>query len=248
MIKRNESNCVYARVPNVNALSYRVVLQRLDVLACDLPRLSLRTSFVEADKDSQSLLQNHHDAVMAPSRGGSALSNDSHPPTDALRSNPTPGQAPASSPNSAEAKERHALKQEHSAASSVRQNLAYLWNPATVAATERPSRLRTRALLRSLRSIGIFIYWRLYRWAKYAIVGAVVGAVGSFAFAGTLATGVGAIIAPPGILASIAVGGIWWAARWGWNRAMHKRGKGRITAEPQVHPRVAEREPELVPW
>lgn len=79
-------------------------------------------------------------------------------------------------------------------------------------------------------------------------MGAVIGAVGSFAAAGTLATGVGAIIAPPGILASIAVGGIWWAARWGWNRATHKRGKGQATGERQVQPPVAEREPELVPW
>lgn len=189
---------------------------------------------------------------MAPSRGATAPSTTSEHPLETPSSKPTPGQAPSSSPDSSEAKQQHALKAERTASSDIKRNLSYLWNPAAASALERPSRLRTRALLRSLHSIGVFLYWRLYRWAKYAIVGAIVGAVGSFAFAGTMATGVGAIIAPTGIFASIAVGGVWWAARWAWGRATHKRERlgraGKVPHERQVHPSMAGKEPELVPW
>lgn len=149
-------------------------------------------------------------------------------------------------------RQTHALQQEHNATSTLRRNLSYLYNPGASTSTDRPARLRTRALLHSLRSIGIFLYWRAVRWAKYAAVGAVVGALGSFAFAGSLASGVGAVVAPTGVLASIAVGGVWWVGRWAWGRYVRRGGRGRevgkVMGERRVHPAVAGREPELVPW
>lgn len=147
-------------------------------------------------------------------------------------------------------KQAHALAAENRAKSSVRQNLSYLFNPST--STGPPARLRTRALLRVLHSVGVFLYWKAVRWAKYAIVGAVVGAIGSFAVAGSLASGVGFLVAPPGILASIAVGGVWYTAKFAWRRIQRRRNKtghtSEVPTEGQVHPRFVNKEPELVPW
>ncbi len=64
-----------------------------------------------------------------------------------------------------------------SALASAKHNFAYLYNPSSTA--HRPARIRTRALLRSLRYIGIFIFWRIVRYAKYALVGTLLAAVGT---------------------------------------------------------------------
>jgi hypothetical protein len=101
-----------------------------------------------------------------------------------------------------------------SALTSARKNLKYLWNPNSPTA---PERFRTRALLRSLRYLGIFIFWRIVRYAKYALAAAAVSAIGATAFGGA-ASGFGFILAPPGILASVGIGTIWMAGKYGFRK------------------------------
>lgn len=55
------------------------------------------------------------------------------------------------------------------------------------------------------------------RYAKYAIVGSIVAAVGATALGPVLGTAA-FVVAPPTIVASIGVGMCWGLARWGWRR------------------------------
>lgn len=112
-------------------------------------------------------------------------------------------------------------QQSNSALANARRNLNYLINPKTSAAGDRPARLWTRALLRSIRYISQVVLWRLVRWAKYAAIGAIVAAVGATAF-GAFASGVGWIIAPPSIGASIVAMSIWKVGGFAAQR-LHKR-------------------------
>ncbi|PNS21048.1 hypothetical protein CAC42_3385 [Sphaceloma murrayae] len=107
-----------------------------------------------------------------------------------------------------------------SALETTRRNAAYLINPSKSTA---PTRRRTRAILKTARYIGTFIFWRLVRYAKYAAVGAVTAAIAGTAI-GSFASGVGFILAPPGILAGAGVGLVWGLGKFGW-RTLARRVK-----------------------
>ena len=137
---------------------------------------------------------------MSPSRGAEAI-------------------RPLTSPSSHDVKldetEIKANERSSSALSSAKRNLRYLYDPESAKAIgARPGAFRTRALLRSLRYIGIFIFWRIVRYAKYALVGSVMAAIGASA----IGSGAAFVLAPPTILSSIGVGIIWAMGKWGFNR------------------------------
>ncbi|KAF2136899.1 uncharacterized protein K452DRAFT_116869 [Aplosporella prunicola CBS 121167] len=102
----------------------------------------------------------------------------------------------------------------------ARTNLAYLIDPSSNAG---PSRRRTRALLRSLRYTAIFVFWRLLRYAKYALVGAATAAVAGTAI-GSVVSGAAFVVAPTGILGGGAVGLLWGLGRVGW-RVLARRAR-----------------------
>jgi hypothetical protein len=114
-----------------------------------------------------------------------------------------------------------------SALASAKTNFAYLFNPKGT--THVPAHLRTRALLRTLRYVGIFIFWRIVRYAKYALVGTLVAAVGATAF-GSVISGAAFVVAPPSIAASVGIGLIWSVGKWGFR----KMGVGRKVQEGGV--------------
>jgi hypothetical protein len=134
-----------------------------------------------------------------------------------------------------------------SALALAKQNISFLYNPSST--TNAPARLRTRALLRSLHYIGVFIFWRIVRYAKYALVGSVIAAVGSTA----IGSGVAFFVAPPTLFASVGVGLIWAVGKWGFR----KMGVGERAAEGVVRSHEAtkldgswrtEQGPQAVPW
>lgn len=89
------------------------------------------------------------------------------------------------------------------ALASAMRNLLYLISPCT--STERPFRPHTRAFLRTLRYISIFVFWRVIRYAKYIAIAALAAAVGSTDLRG-VASGVGFLVAPPTLGVSISAG------------------------------------------
>lgn len=102
--------------------------------------------------------------------------------------------------------------------------IKYLYDPAH---GPQPSSLRTRSLLRSVRYLAIFIFWRVFRYAKYAAVGALTAAVASTAI-GSVLSGAAFVIAPTGIVGGAGAGLIWAMAKFGWRRAKARMdGKGR---------------------
>ena len=103
-----------------------------------------------------------------------------------------------------------------SALHSAKRNLHYLFAPDSPNAPH-PAHLRTRALLRSLRFIGIFIFWRIVRYAKYALVGSIIAAVGASALGG-LVGGAAFVLAPPTIASSLGIGLIWALGKWGFQK------------------------------
>lgn len=103
-----------------------------------------------------------------------------------------------------------------SALHDAKRSLHYLFAPDSPNAP-KPAHLRTRALLKSLRYIGIFVFWRIVRYAKYALVGSVVAAVGASAFGGVL-SGAAFVFAPPTLLTSIGIGTIWAMGKWGFRK------------------------------
>lgn len=150
-------------------------------------------------------------------------------------------------------------QQSNSALINARRNFSYLVNPTS---TDRPARLRTRALLRTVRYVVQFVIWRLVRWAKYAAVGAVIAAIGTTAL-GTFVSGVGWVLAPPSIGASIVAMGIWTTGKFAARR-FHNRWKetGKDAGEEQRERETdrpepittagrglgAETGPQAVPW
>jgi hypothetical protein len=114
-----------------------------------------------------------------------------------------------------------------SALSSAKTNLHYLFSPGNSA--NIPAHRRTRALLRSLRYIGIFVFWRIVRYAKYALVGSIVAAVGATAFGGVV-SGAAFFLAPPTLAGSLGIGLIWAVGKWGFR----KSGMGRRVEEGAV--------------
>jgi hypothetical protein len=105
----------------------------------------------------------------------------------------------------------------NTALKSAKQNISYLINPSSPGTT-RPAHFYTRALLRAARGLGIFIFWRIVRYAKYALVGSVVAAIGASAFGGVV-SGAAFVLAPPTLLTSIGIGTIWALGKWGFRKA-----------------------------
>jgi hypothetical protein len=89
------------------------------------------------------------------------------------------------------------------ALATTKRNLRYLYNPAT--APGAISSRRTRYLLRVLRSSLIFVFWRVVRYAKYIAIGSLIATIGAGAF-GTVVSGAGFVLAPTGILGTVAAG------------------------------------------
>lgn len=110
-------------------------------------------------------------------------------------------------------------QQGRSALVAAKRNFNYLLDPG--AGGEHPSRLRTRALLRTLRYLTKFVFWRLVRYAKFIAVGAVATAIGATAF-GSVISGVAWVAAPTSLTAAIVSGTIWGAGKWGARR-LHGR-------------------------
>jgi hypothetical protein len=134
-----------------------------------------------------------------------------------------------------------------SALAAAKQNISFLYNPSST--SNAPARFRTRALLRSLHYIGVFIFWRIVRYAKYALVGSIIAAVGSTA----IGSGVAFFVAPPTLFASVGVGLIWAVGKWGFR----KMGVGEKVAEgvARSHDETmrdggwrGEQGPRAVPW
>lgn len=147
-------------------------------------------------------------------------------------------------------------QQSESALLSAKRNFNYLINPSST--TNHPSRFRTRALLRSVRYISTFIFWRLIRYAKFVAVGAVVTAIGATAF-GSVITGVAWVAAPTSMAAAIVSASVWGVGKWGARR-LNKRWKSsggdegvelREVQESSVKSEGTWRKetgPEAVPW
>ncbi|KAK5078286.1 hypothetical protein LTR64_003305 [Lithohypha guttulata] len=112
-------------------------------------------------------------------------------------------------------------QQSNSALINARRNFNYLVNPTTSPTTDRPTRLRTRALLRTLRYLTQFIFWRIIRYAKYAAYGAIAAAVSATAI-GTFVSGVGWVLAPPSFGASIIAMSVWGTGKF-VARRLHRR-------------------------
>ena len=66
-----------------------------------------------------------------------------------------------------------------------------------------------------------YLHRRLVRWAKYAAIGAIGAAIGATAF-GTFVSGIGWVLAPPSIGASVIAMGIWQTGKYAAGR-FHKR-------------------------
>ncbi|EON62666.1 hypothetical protein W97_01890 [Coniosporium apollinis CBS 100218] len=102
---------------------------------------------------------------------------------------------------------------ESSALASAKRNIAFLLHPND--ARDRPTRLRTRALLRTVRYIAVFIFWRLVRYAKYAVIGSLTAAAAG-TVVGTLLSPAAFLVAPGGVLGGAVVGLGWGFVRVGW--------------------------------
>ncbi|TID15378.1 hypothetical protein E2P81_ATG08441 [Venturia nashicola] len=150
---------------------------------------------------------------MSPSRGASATTN----PSDDLA----------------------VSQQSSSALRNAKRNFNYLLNPST--STSHPSRFRTRALLRSLRYLGTFIFWRIVRYAKFVAVGAAAAAIGATAF-GSVVTGVAWVAAPTSIGAAIVSASIWGTGKF-VARRLHKRWAKEGGDEAVVEKEVREASP-----
>jgi hypothetical protein len=122
----------------------------------------------------------------------------------------------SSQATSEESTETKANIRSSSALHSAKRNIHYLFAPNSPNAPH-PAHLRTRALLRSLRFIGIFIFWRIVRYAKYALVGSIVAAIGATAFGGVV-SGAAFVLAPPTIATSLGIGLIWSVGKWGFRK------------------------------
>lgn len=110
-----------------------------------------------------------------------------------------------------------------SALTSAKRNFRFLINPST--SPSGPLRFRTRALLRTLHYLGVFIFWRVVRYAKYAAMGAAVAALSATAV-GSVFSGAAFIAAPPTMVASVGLGLLWTVGQWGFKKAAKRTKKG----------------------
>jgi hypothetical protein len=116
----------------------------------------------------------------------------------------------------------------------IRRNLAYLWDPKN---PNRPTRFRTRAILKTLRYVGVFIFWRLLRTLRYALVGSLVAAAAG-TLLGPLTGGVSVLLAPPDIISGAGVGVMWALIRFRWRKFANTVREGK---EEGADPRGDER-------
>lgn len=138
------------------------------------------------------------------------------------------------------------------ALTTAKHNLRYLYDPST--ASSAPTRRRTRALLRVLRSSLIFAFWRIVRYAKYVAIGSLVATIGAGAL-GTVVSGAGFVLAPTGIAGTIIAASIWGVGKFAVKRLGKRweRGHGYGEVEEARQERMSdamkmERGPEDVPW
>jgi len=124
------------------------------------------------------------------------------------------------------------VEQGDSALVSAKRNFNYLINPSK--AQNHPSRFRTRALLRSLRYISKFIFWRIVRYAKYVAIGSLVAAIGATAF-GSVISGVAWIAAPTTFGASMIAATVWWVGGFAARRIQRRWGKSRLAQGTQIN-------------
>ena len=131
---------------------------------------------------------------------------------------PSRGAASTLSTKAAQPSDNTAVDQQSSSALvSAKRNFSYLINPDKAA---HPSRFRTRALLRTLRYVGIFVFWRIVRYAKYVAIASIVATVGAAA-SGVIAP-FAWLAAPPTMGAAIISASIWGVGKFGAKR-LHKR-------------------------
>ncbi|KAJ8068950.1 hypothetical protein OCU04_002631 [Sclerotinia nivalis] len=153
---------------------------------------------------------------MSPSRGVTDDESTS-PPTSPKSQSLTPT-------------ERTAQLRSSSALTSLTQNIQYLISPGSPT-SPKPVRFRTRALLRALHSITAFIFWRVIRYAKYAVVGSIVAALSATTI-GSFATGIGWVVAPTGIVGVLGMSSLWWVGKWGFSKTqMGKRWERKVEEE-----------------
>jgi hypothetical protein len=119
-------------------------------------------------------------------------------------------------------------------------NLRYLYDPST--AGNAPTRRRTRAVLRVLRSSLIFAFWRIVRYAKYVAIGSLVATLGAGAL-GTVFSGAGFVLAPTGIAGTIVAASVWGVGKFVVNRLIEEARQERMSGVMRM-----ERGPDAVPW
>lgn len=92
------------------------------------------------------------------------------------------------------------------------------------------------------------------RYAKYAVVGSIVAAVGATALGGFVG-GVGWILAPPTLLGTIGVSAIWAMGKWGFRRFRGPVSEMSVQEVQESRQRAAEdgqwrdvAGPRAVPW
>lgn len=134
----------------------------------------------------------------------------------------------------------------HSKLDQAKNTVKYMLDPKT---GPQPAQLRTRAFLRSLRYVTVFLFWRLVRYAKYAAVGAAVAAV-SGTVLGSVISGAAFVIAPTGILGGAGMGVLWAVGKFGWRRAKARVSGGRHDEhadprEDEKHDAEGAKEPEI---
>lgn len=116
----------------------------------------------------------------------------------------------------------HTKTSSSSSLEAAKRNAQFLWDPKS---NNAPTRRRTRALLRTLRYVGKFIFWRLVRYAKYAAVGAIAAAVAGTTI-GSVASGAAFVLAPTGIVGGAGVGLLWGLGKFGWRTLARKVRSG----------------------
>jgi hypothetical protein len=138
------------------------------------------------------------------------------------------------------------------ALATTKRNLRYLYSPTTNSSAI--SSRRTRALLRVVRSSLIFVFWRLVRYAKYVALGSLVATIGAGAF-GTVVSGAGFVLAPTGILGTVAAGSVYGVGKYVVRR-VQRRWSERGGYEPDEEEveemergtRGWERDVDVMPW
>ncbi len=102
------------------------------------------------------------------------------------------------------------------ALATAKRNISFLISPGD--ARNVPGKFRTRAFLKACHYLGVFLFWRLVRYAKYAAMGAIVAGISATAF-GSVVSGAAFFVAPPTFAASTGVGVLWMIGKWGFRKA-----------------------------